>query len=152
MCAETSVKLGLLVALRRHGSYRGDLNVDLLVPFIRSIAQAWCRTFQTNMFTTLEEGAVTAIEKLLKDVEESSAPGLKDYAAIQAKHCVEMTKVAMDGTLDLVRKSLNSEQRELSRSIAPDVQERLRPGYDNALEVKGKGSVARQKVRMTCIS
>jgi hypothetical protein len=104
------------------------------------------------MFTTFERQAEAVILKLLTDVEEDCPPGLKDYAAIQAKLCVEMTKVTMNGTLGIVRKFLKSEQRQLSRSMAPDVQEGLRTGYDNALKEKGKGSVARQKVRMICIS
>jgi hypothetical protein len=138
--------LKLIAALRRHGSSFRDLNVELLAPFTKSIAGAWCETFQTNMFTRLATAVLVTIKKLLKEVEESSAPGLKDYAAIQANHCIEMTQVAMEGTIDVVQQSITLEQRKISRSMAPNVQERLRAGYDSALQEKGKGSVLRQRV------
>jgi len=137
----------VLTALRRYGTYTRDLNEELLAPFMLSIAQTWCHTFQTNMFKTLERRTVGVIQQLLINVEEDAAPGLKDNAAKQAEHCIRMAKVTMDNTVNSVTKTLNVEQRGLSRSMAPDVQEGLRTGYDNALEEKGKGSVARQKVR-----
>jgi hypothetical protein len=124
--------------------------VELLAPFTLSIAQSWCNTFQTNMFTTFEQRALTVVRNLLTEVEEDCAPGLKDYAATQAELCIEMTKVALDRALHRVTASLNLEQRELSRSMAPNVQEGLRKGYDDALNEKGKGCVARQKVRTIC--
>jgi len=40
---------------------------------------------------------------------------------------------------------MNNEQKEVSRCLAPHVQEQLVDGYDRAMEERGTGSVARQK-------
>ncbi|KAG7449284.1 uncharacterized protein BT62DRAFT_1073773 [Guyanagaster necrorhizus] len=46
--------------------------------------------------------------------------------------------------MDVVSESMANEQ-EISRCLAPHVQEELTPGYDRAMEERGTGSVARQK-------
>jgi hypothetical protein len=45
-----------------------------------------------------------------------------------------------------VKEALNNEQKEVSRSLAPHVQSELIDGYSAAMEERGPGSVARQKV------
>lgn len=87
-----------------------------------------------------------AINKLIKDVEASAAPGLKDRAKIQGEACIEEARVALNKTLDVVRDTMQNEQKEVSRCLAPHVQEQLIEGYDRAMEERGTGSVARQKV------
>jgi hypothetical protein len=121
--------------------------VELLAPFTLSIAQAWCHTFQTDMFTTFEQHVKVVIQQLLTDFQQDLPPGLKGPATSHTEHCLQITKVTMKGTVDHVRKTLNKKRRELSRSMAPNIQEGLRQGYEDALKEKGKGSIARQKVR-----
>lgn len=134
-------------ALRRHGSWRRDLNAELLTPFTRNIASSWGKVFETDLFAGFERTAIASINKLLQDVEDSAAPGLKDRTKIQGEVCLEEAKVAMHAILDIVKVSLNSEQKEISRCLAPHVQNQLVEGYNRAMEERGKGSVARQKVR-----
>ena len=40
---------------------------------------------------------------------------------------------------------MNNEQKEVSRCLAPHVQNQLVDGYNRAMEERGTGSVARQK-------
>jgi hypothetical protein len=108
--------------------------------------------FETDLFAGFERSAIAAINQLLRQVEDSAAFGLKDRTKIQGEVCLEEAKVAMIAILDIVKESLNSEQKEISRCLAPHVQNQLLDGYDRAMEERGKGSVARQKVRYLTVS
>jgi len=136
-----------LSALRRHGAFRRDLNVELINPFTRNIAHSWSRVFESDLFGPFKKATIDTINELVKDVEESAAHGLKDRARLQGETCVEEARVALEKTVDLVKETMNQQQKEVSRCLAPHVQEQLIEGYDTAMEERGTGSVARQKVR-----
>ncbi|KAI9063349.1 hypothetical protein FKP32DRAFT_1592405 [Trametes sanguinea] len=131
--------------LRRHGSWRQDLNVELTNPFTRQIASSWARVFEADLFASFEQATTKAIQQLIDDITESAAPGLKDRARGQGELAMEEAKVALKKTLDVVRETMNNEQKEVSRCLAPHVQAQLVDGYDRAMEERGRGSVARQK-------
>lgn len=61
--------------------------------------------------------------------------------------CLDEARVALKKTMDVVKETMNTEQKEVSRCMAPHVQNQLIDGYDRAMEERGIGSVARQKVR-----
>ncbi|EMD41072.1 hypothetical protein CERSUDRAFT_63001 [Gelatoporia subvermispora B] len=132
--------------LRRHGSWRQDLNVELTNPFTRNIASSWSKVFEADLFASFEKSALDAISKLLNEVEASAVCGLKERARAQAEVCVEEARVALKKTLELVQDTRNTEQKEVSRCLAPHVQTRLVDGYNRAMDERGKGSVARQKM------
>ncbi|KAI0079668.1 hypothetical protein K474DRAFT_1683062 [Panus rudis PR-1116 ss-1] len=131
--------------LRRHGTWRHDLNVELSNPFTRNIASSWSKVFEADLFAGFERATTDCIRQLLKEVEDSAAPGLKERARGQAELSLEEAKVALRKTIDLVRDTINTEQKEISRCLSPHVQNQLVEGYDRAMEERGKGSVARQK-------
>ncbi|KAI0786384.1 hypothetical protein C8Q75DRAFT_771545 [Abortiporus biennis] len=131
--------------LRRHGSWRRDLNVELSSPFTRNIAASWSKVFEADLFATFEKAATDAIKKLVEEVEASAAPGLKERAKGQGELSLEEAKVALTKTIELVRETITTEQKEVSRCLAPHVQGQLIDGYDRAMEERGTGSVARQK-------
>ncbi|KAJ7179922.1 hypothetical protein C8R43DRAFT_870220 [Mycena crocata] len=131
--------------LRRNGDYRRDLNVELVNPFTRNIAQAWQQVFEADIFSSLLSSTTACVNKLVDDVERSAAPGLKDRAKLQGESCLEEARVALDKTVQTVKETLNNEQKEVSRCLAPNVQEQLLDGYHEAMLEVGKGSVARQK-------
>ena len=135
------------LALRRHGTFRRDLNVELVNPFTRNIAHSWSKVFESDLFGPFEDATIRAINDLVKDIEDSAAAGLKDRARLQGETCVEEARVALKKTVGLVKETMNTEQKEVSRCMAPHVQEQLVEGYDTAMEERGTGSVARQKVR-----
>jgi hypothetical protein len=137
-----------MAALRRHGEFRRSLNVELVNPFTRNIASSWQQVFEGDLFTAFETAALKSIDKLLKDVEDSAAFGLKDRVKSQAELCMEEAKVALKKTVELVRQTMNDEQKEVSRCLAPHIQDQLIAGYDLAMEERGRGSVARQKAVM----
>ncbi|TFK83640.1 hypothetical protein K466DRAFT_528541 [Polyporus arcularius HHB13444] len=131
--------------LRRHGMWRQDLNVDLSNPFTRQIASSWSRVFESDLFASFEQATMDVIKQLIADVEASAAPGLKDRAKGQGELCLEEARGALRKTLDVVSEAMNTQQKEISRCLAPHVQGQLVDGYDRAMEERGRGSVARQK-------
>ncbi|KAF8076309.1 hypothetical protein FPV67DRAFT_1664591 [Lyophyllum atratum] len=132
--------------LRRHGSWRRDLNVELVNPFTRNIAHSWSQVFESDLFGPFEAASIASINKLLEEFEESAAMGLKDRTKMQGKQCLEEAHVALKKTMDLVKETMTNEQKEVSRCMAPHVQMQLIEGYDRAMEERGPGSVARQRV------
>ncbi|KAF7352854.1 Nuclear GTPase SLIP-GC [Mycena venus] len=117
--------------LRRNGEYRRDLNVEL--------------TFEADIFSPLLKSIVACIDKLVGDVERSAAPGLKDRTKLQGESCLDSARTALDKTIETVKETLTSQQKEISRCLAPHVQAELLDGYERAMEEHGKGSVARQR-------
>jgi hypothetical protein len=122
------------------------LNVELITPFTRNIAHSWSKVFESDLFGSLEASSIESINRLLKDVENSAAQGLKDRTTTQGEQCLEEARVALKGVTEIVRATMNNEQKEVSRCMAPHVQAQLVDGYDRAMEERGTGSVARQKV------
>ncbi|KAJ7047442.1 hypothetical protein C8F04DRAFT_7939 [Mycena alexandri] len=131
--------------LRRNGEYRRDLNVELVNPFTRNIAQKWQQVFEADIFSPLLSSTLDCINKLVRDVERSAVAGLKDRSRIQGESCLESARVALDETVETVKQTLQNEQKEVSRSLAPHVQGQLLDGYLSAMDERGPGSVARQK-------
>ncbi|KAG2348817.1 hypothetical protein BDR05DRAFT_873352 [Suillus weaverae] len=131
--------------LRRHGSWRRDLNVELVTPFTRNIASSWSMLFESDLFASLSDAIMTCINKLITDVEASAAAGLKDRVHAQSSVSQEEARHALGQTMEVVKEALGKEQKEISRCLAPHVQNELTNGYNLALEERGTGSVARQK-------
>ncbi|TDL29353.1 hypothetical protein BD410DRAFT_18164 [Rickenella mellea] len=131
--------------LRRNGSWRRDLNEELIAPMTRNIASSWAMVFEADLFANFEASAIQAIVDLLHRIEESCPMALVDRAKGQGELCLEEAKEAFKKTLDIVRETMNTEQKEVSRCLAPHVQGQLTDGYERAMEEHGRGSVARQK-------
>jgi hypothetical protein len=138
------------LALRRHGSWRRDLNVELVNPFTRNIAHSWSKIFESDLFASFRTSTVDIINTLIKEVEDTAASGLKDRAKLQGEACIDEARVALTNAVELVKNTINREQKEISRIMAPHVQAQLVEGYDTAMEERGTGSVARQKVNCSC--
>lgn len=134
-------------ALRRFGDWRQNLNVELSNPFTRQIASSWSKVFEADLFASFEKATTTVIQKLVDDVVASAAPGLKERARGQGELAMEDARVALGKTLEIVRSTMNEEQKEVSRCLEPHVKNQLLDGYERAMDERGRGSVARQKVR-----
>lgn len=141
-----TIFLILSLALRRHGSWRQDLNVELSNPFTRQIAGAWSKVFEADLFGGFEKATNTAIAGLMKEIEESAALGLRERVRGQGELAMEEARVALGKTINLVQDTITTQQKEVSRCLAPHVQNQLYDGYEEAMQERGRGSVARQKV------
>ncbi|KAI0069058.1 hypothetical protein BV25DRAFT_1817993 [Artomyces pyxidatus] len=131
--------------LRRHGTFRRDLNVELISPMTKNIAASWSKVFEADLFSAFETSIMGAVNKLIQEVSDTAASGLKDRVKNQGELCIEEARVALRKIVDVVRETMNAEQKEVSRCIAPHVQNQLLDGYEAAMEERGLGSVARQK-------
>ncbi|KAG6882282.1 hypothetical protein C0992_012236, partial [Termitomyces sp. T32_za158] len=131
--------------LRRHGSWRKDLNVELITPFAQNIAHSWGKVFESDLFGPFEVASISSINTLLEDIEDSAAQGLKDRTRIQGEKCLEEACITFKKTMEAVRETMSKEQKEVSRCMMPHIQSQLAEGYDRAMEEKGTGSVVRQK-------
>jgi hypothetical protein len=117
-----------------------------VTPFTRNIASSWSTLFESDLFASLSDAITTSINKLITDVEASAAAGLKDHVHAQSSVSQEEARHALGQTMEVVKEALGKEQKEISRCLAPHVQNELTDGYNLALEERGQGSVARQKV------
>lgn len=86
-----------------------------------------------------------AVDELLADVEASAAVCLKRRVRDQRELSLDEARGSLRQTLDVTRKTMDTEQKEITRALAQDVQERLALGYDHAMKERGAGSVAREK-------
>ncbi|KIK65342.1 hypothetical protein GYMLUDRAFT_70455 [Collybiopsis luxurians FD-317 M1] len=132
--------------LRRHGDWRRNLNIELLAPFTRNIAASWSKLFETDLLRPFEDAVETCVRRLIEDMASSAAPGLRERVKMQGDVCLEEVHVALKQAVAVVRDTVNTEQKEVSRSLAPHVQNNLIDGYNLAMDERGKGSVARQKL------
>ena len=120
--------------------------MELSNPFTRQIASSWSKIFEADLFASFEREATAVIQRLLADVEASAAAGLKERAKGQGELCMEEAHVALRKTLEVVGETMDDEQKEVSRCLSPHVKDQLFEAYERAMEERGRGSVARQKV------
>ena len=113
----------------------------------KNIAASWAQIFEADLFADFEKTVMESVVRLTKDVEETAAQALRDRVKAQAELCLDEARLALQNAIDIVRETLNTEQKDISRLLAPHVQNELVDGYDLAMEERGRGSVARQKVR-----
>jgi hypothetical protein len=121
------------------------LNLELTHPFTKNIAHSWSKVFESDLFGPFSTILRSSVAKLLKEVEDSAADGLKDRVKTQAEQCLEEAGIALNQTIQVVQETMNNEQKEISRCLVSHVREQLIGGYDLAMNERGRGSVARQK-------
>ncbi|KAJ3550796.1 hypothetical protein NMY22_g232 [Coprinellus aureogranulatus] len=131
--------------IRRYGSWRRDINVELVDPFTSSIARAFSAMFETDKFGPLEVAVYNRVMLLGQEFEKSAAEDLKSGAKLQNRTCRNDVKPALQKAMAVAKETMSNQRREISHSLAPHVQEALREGYDRAKLEKGRGCVARMK-------
>ncbi len=135
--------------LRRDGQWgpAHDLNAELTIPFAVHIASSWRDLFSANLFGKLERDVMQTIDDLVDEFVQGVPEYLKARAQQQADACRQEALSALSTVMAIVACELHSEQKRISRSIAPFVQGALLQVYKDALLMTGKKSVARQTVR-----
>jgi hypothetical protein len=110
------------------------------------MATSWARVFESDLFSKMVETVNSNIEAIVRDISNSAPEGLRDRCKNQAVAAIDEAKQVMDKIMTRVSEALTTEQKEISRCLAPHVQGQMTDGYARAMEERGKGSVARQKV------
>ncbi|KAJ2936140.1 hypothetical protein H1R20_g954, partial [Candolleomyces eurysporus] len=101
------------------------------------------------MLSSFETGAVEAIGRLLDDFEKSVSEELEDLIRVQRQLCLEDAKLNILSTTDAVNLTVTQQQRRISRTMAPRIQEFMEDAYSKAVkEPGGHGSYRRRKDRI----
>ncbi|CAE6524550.1 unnamed protein product [Rhizoctonia solani] len=133
--------------LRHHGEFKNSLNEALAAPVIQCLVPVWPKTFRRPLLVQMGMDAKGQFETLMSVLQRSSPPALRQECG---SHC-NMTLQEVHGTIDEIQKGIkkliNREQRELSRTLVPKIQDILRPVYNEAAIIRGRGSTKIQKSR-----
>lgn len=132
--------------MKRSGTWKRDINLELVDPFTQTIAQSFSHMFQQDIFGPFEVSIVNCVAKLLEEFLKSTSHELVPGAMLQQKACRKEMRATLSHTMDEVKEIMSAQRKEISRSVAPLVKNCLMESYDNARREKGKGSVARIKV------
>ena len=122
------------------------------MPFTRHIAPRWSNTFRNvsidfkSFSLTFEDEVALIVSERLTEVEESATPLLKDLAQAQAERSRKTVRQVLPRLMRRVKSIVGEKQKEVSRDLAPRIQEMLKPGYEVAAPQSGPGSSARRKV------
>lgn len=142
----TITPLTLVSALKRHGIWRHNLNELFSAPFTKAVAASWGATFKADLFGPFDKAITKAVTDLLQEIETTSPVGLQDRIKGQGEACSEEARQTLESIIGAVEKIMSDQQKDINRHIAPHVQSELVDGYDLAMEERGRGSVARQRV------
>lgn len=141
-----------ITAMKRCGTWKRDINLELVDPFTQTIAQSFSKMFKEDLFGPFETDVVNCVAQLLQDFLNSTAPELKPGAMLQQKAARKELRATLSRTMEAVKETMLAQRKEISRSVSPLIQKCLMESYENAKREKGKGSVARIKVSGHCSS
>lgn len=133
--------------IKRNGVWKDtDFNSELVTPFMTSIASSWVKIFNEKLTigTSLED----TIRRKLDEVEKSVSPPLRDRARQQKEKCCEQAEELVAAAVEKVLVGVYAKQKNITRQLCPHVKRQLMPHYAEAKNCKGKGSVAKSKVRI----
>ncbi|KAG6911002.1 hypothetical protein DXG01_005417 [Tephrocybe rancida] len=137
----------LRATFRRQGVHADlDINEEFAAPFISTIVNAWRATLDKDLFPGTEAVLHRITNHLLEELIGScQSDTSKDYATAQADLALEEAASSLKALHREVAWQIHKDQRNISSSITSHIQEQLVEGYDEALKIKGKGSVKLQK-------
>lgn len=120
------------------------------MPFSRRITSSWCTAFEADHFGGFRVDIAETLRKVLKDVVDSGASAtVSDHIQSQIdKTTLPEALLHLDKMVKLAQDAIDSNQKTISRSIAPHVQKQLKENYETANSQHGRGSAARQRVRL----
>jgi hypothetical protein len=131
--------------LRRLGEWHKDLNAELTLPMTRQIASSWAKVFEIDMFATFQRKTEAVVQKMIDAVEHSAPDGLKDRVRLQGEAALSEAQLTLQNAIVAVKSAMDSEQKEISRCLAPHIRSQLQETYLTAMEERGRGSVKRQR-------
>ncbi|KIK56061.1 hypothetical protein GYMLUDRAFT_823303 [Collybiopsis luxurians FD-317 M1] len=136
--------------ISHRGSFKDDnLNENLTLPLSRHIAGRWASIFNTDFFKNVESLTLEAIEKVFKDMSESTTSSvLKTQVETYRKTLLRSSRDCMRSMGSVLNQHLNDQQKRISRELSPYLYDRLKPAYDNASKERGAGSVERRKLTL----
>ncbi|KAI0043416.1 hypothetical protein FA95DRAFT_1546454 [Auriscalpium vulgare] len=136
--------------LRRHGSWRTDINEGLADPLTDGIADVWADTFRGELFADVYPKIEAAAKQVILEMEARAdlvvRADVRKYGWRAVGNLLASVRDAVEGA----EKALGDAQRQISRTIVPFIQKGLTEGYENALaegRLGGKGVSARERAK-----
>jgi RNA processing factor Prp31 len=129
----------------RYGVFKRNFNAELVAPLTRRVANSWAKVFQSNLFGALEDEITTTITSLINDITATSPPRLKEQCKAQGDRAIASAQLAIKNITNKMNRTMSSRQKEISRSIEPNVKESMGDGYKLANGYSGIGSFAKKK-------
>ena len=143
--------------LRRSGVYTSlsagpiDFNQELAEPVQKSMATGWNQTMTVStsrllgeLKTELMTTCIHTVKTLVAELAKAGVPQTRlENTSAQVCRSIKETLAATVSEAATIAKD---EQREISRVLAPNIQEQMGTGYSGALEVpRGSGTFNRMK-------
>ncbi|KAI0796020.1 hypothetical protein C8Q75DRAFT_357215 [Abortiporus biennis] len=146
ICSELPHWQSFRAMLRRQGIHKVNVNEELVNPLIKQIVTSWAATFKTNLFSPFKDTVTLELQKVLQEVQKSAGNSLQKRCISHVNLSSSTSETAINSLVDKVKMVCTQQQRRISRSIIPFIQEKLSDGYAIALEEEGRGSGKTQKM------
>ncbi|KAF6763822.1 hypothetical protein DFP72DRAFT_484423 [Ephemerocybe angulata] len=135
--------------IRHYGCFKlGDLNFELVDPFTQSIAKSFSATFKKAILGRLDIRLRKVLTALLDEFQASVGPATGELSSLTKKQggsCQTALKTVWQSTMASIDQTVSSKGKDISRSIAPIIQENLHFTYEEARDERGRGTTGRQK-------
>lgn len=130
-------------------SVQVNMNEELAAPILTSVSSAWEAVFVKDLDNHLKQ-LMCEIKSEVKKFHEQLTPKLLQAGLDEGR--LESIRAPLDAALatrtekaaDKVKEAVQAKQKELSRSIAPQVQQKMQPGYQTGYLEAGTGSHRRR--------
>lgn len=101
------------------------------------------------MIDSLKHAVLMVIAMVLGDIQKqvSLIHAAVARTAQQVDTAMKGARDTLSHIVQIVDNILRSNQRVLARQLSPHIEEAMRPAYENALLIRGKGSLARRRVQ-----
>lgn len=135
--------------IRRNGKFRIDMNDELAEPILSAVSTRWEKTFcgaVTKLLEELSGGIQSELKQALETLNDKLTQAGLEKAQIDMLKTVLDTEVKQkfSSSVGRVLKAVQEQQKELSRSVAPQIQEAMTPGYQKGFMECGTGSHRRR--------
>lgn len=90
---------------------------------------SWSQVFEQDLFAEFERRTINSVKDIIAEIKETAPYGLQDRCGVQGELSIQEAGVTMKQIVAVVADTLQKEQKEISRCLAPHIQAQLRPGY-----------------------
>ncbi len=136
--------------LRRDGQYgTRSLNEAILEPYLQALVSSYISVFEKDFFKAAKQDISKAVDSLLQDVNHSVVAlhtSIKKDTMRQCDIARQLAENRLAEIEDALEDILDAKRQEVSSTLEPQIQAKMRPAYVQALEERGPGSLKRRKV------
>ena len=119
---------------RRHGVFRINMNEALVAPIFEAVATHWEKAFVTGLQQTLAaletevQAELKAFHQKLRAALAAAAVPAAAAAGVDGAQSSDGLLTALQGAVSELKEAASKEQRDLSRSMEPMVQQHMTTG------------------------